>query len=112
MAVGVVEASLIGSAFTCGYLLRLIVCTGYADSKREVDGSLRDKSQALDGPLKENLRFSFFIGRALTTPPCRHPQGVTYPRCLRLMAVGFVEASLIGSAFTCGYLGSPAKVGG
>ena len=61
MAVGVVEASLIGSAFTCGYLLRLIVCTGYADSKREVDGSLRDKSQALDGPLKENPTVLFFL---------------------------------------------------
>ena len=31
-------------AFTCGYLLRLIVCTAYVDSKHEVDGFHMDES--------------------------------------------------------------------
>ena len=54
-------------AFTCGYLPRFVVCTGFADSKHSVDGSLCDKSQALDGPLKRiALRFSFFVSRAFT----------------------------------------------
>ena len=44
--------------------------------------------------------------------PYRTPQGVTVPRCLRLTAVGTIETSPYGSAFTYGYLGSPAKVGG
>ena len=48
--------------FHYGYLPRSIVCTGYADRKHEVDGSLRDKSQAQDGPLKEtDDGFLFFI---------------------------------------------------
>ena len=55
-------------AFTFGYLPRFVVCTGFADSKHSVDGSLCDKSQALDGPLKRiAMRFSFFVIRAF---PC------------------------------------------
>ena len=36
--------------------------------------------------------------------PYRTPQGVTVPRCLRLTAVGTIETSPYGSAFTYGYL--------
>ena len=70
-----------------------------------VDGSIQDKSQALDGPLADNGSYPLFLfGRALTVPTYRTPQGVTVPRCLRLTAVGTIETSPYGSAFTYGYL--------
>ena len=61
---------------------------------------------------ENRIRGSLFYCRALTTPTHRTPQGVTAPRYLRLSAVGVIETSPLGSAFTYGYLGSPAKSGG
>ena len=65
----------------------------------------RSQVQALDGPLADNGSYPLFLfGRALTVPTYRTPQGVTVPRCLRLTAVGTIETSPYGSAFTYGYL--------
>ena len=73
-------------------------------ANNEVNGSLQDKSQALDGPLERiALAVLSFLYRALTVPTYSTPQGVTVLRCLRLTTAGTIETSPSGSAFTCGW---------
>ena len=113
-AVGTIETSPYGSAFTYGYLLRSISLHRLRRQQttesmglyktRVVEGS-PEKISSPRWPTRESLtRFSFFVSRALIMQPYRTPQGVTVPRCLRLTAAGTIETSPYGSAFTYGYL--------
>ena len=57
----------VSSAVTYAQHHTLSVRAAKADSKHSVDGSLCDKSQALDGPLKRiAMRFSFFLFAGLS----------------------------------------------